>query len=170
MCQMCTRGGRPRAGVIGTRCRTCSTGATVSKRAASALRGSSCMPRVSLSRGRPALVLPLWQPQPSACFDEEADPGALLPVDGDVDEGRDPHQVDAAGGNVAARDGDGLDRLVDGPGADGLDLDLPLAADHPGDGAGDRHGLGGCGDLENFHWGVAPSGDAAGTAAWSSPV
>jgi len=54
------------------------------------------------------------------------------------------YKVETAGGDVAAGDGNRLDRLVDGPGPDRLDLDLRLAAHDTGDGAGDRDGLACC--------------------------
>ena len=54
------------------------------------------------------------------------------------------HQVEPAGGDVATRDGDRLDRLVDGPGADRLDLDPLLRAHHAGDRTGDRDRLARC--------------------------
>src|SRR5207302_1416725 len=87
---------------------------------------------------------------------EEADAGALLAVDRDVDEGGDADQVDAAGGDVAPGDGDRLDGLVDGSGADRLDLDLVRAPDDTGDRSGDGDRLGRCRDLEDFHGGGPP--------------
>src|ERR671930_1957372 len=77
-------------------------------------------------------------------FDQEADAGPLLPIDGDVDEGGHTHDVDAAGRHVTARDRDRLDRLIDGAGADRLYLDTRVAADHARDRAGHRHRLRGC--------------------------
>src|SRR5436190_10634673 len=56
-------------------------------------------------------------------FDAQADRGAALTVDHDVGERRYAHEVDASRGDVAARDGDGLDRLIEGTSADNLDLD-----------------------------------------------
>src|SRR5438445_13257494 len=64
---------------------------------------------------------------------------ALLAIDRDVDEGRDADQVKPAGRYVAARYGDGFDRLVDGARTDCLDLNAPLAPDDARYGAGDRH-------------------------------
>src|SRR4051812_41549100 len=58
-----------------------------------------------------------------AVADAEADGGAALAVDLDVGERRDAHQIDAGGGDVAAGDGQRLDGLVEGAGADHLDLD-----------------------------------------------
>src|SRR4029077_19721033 len=83
---------------------------------------------------------------------EQPDTGPLFAVDGDVDEGRDAHQIKASGGYVTPRDGDGLDRLVDGAGANRLDLDAPLASDHSRDRTGDRNRLGGGRNLKHLYW------------------
>ena len=48
------------------------------------------------------------------------------------------------GRDIATRDGDRLDCLVDGAGADRLDLDALLRTHHAGNRAGDRDWLAGC--------------------------
>src|SRR5919204_2172834 len=80
----------------------------------------------------------------SADLDQEPDPGPLLAIDRDVDEGRDADDVDTPGCDIASGDRNGLDRLVDRPGTDRLDLNPGLASDHTGDSArhGDRFGRG----------------------------
>ena len=44
------------------------------------------------------------------------------PIERQVDEGRDAHQVEASGRDVTARDSDRLDGLVDGVSADRMNL------------------------------------------------
>ena len=51
---------------------------------------------------------------PSAQLDQEYDPGPLLHIERQVDEGGDAHQVEASGRDVTARDSDCFDGLVDG--------------------------------------------------------
>ena len=84
------------------------------------------------------------RPPELADFDDQTDSGALLTVDGNVDERRNAHQVEPARRDIATRYGNGLDRLVDCPGADRLDLDLLLGTHHTGDRAGDGDGLARC--------------------------
>src|SRR5579864_7381268 len=73
---------------------------------------------------------------PSAHLHEESDPGPFLPIECQVDEGRDAYQVEAAGRDVTARDGDRLDGLVDGASPDGVNLDTLLTPDDSCDGPG----------------------------------
>src|SRR5438067_13803913 len=95
------------------------------------------------SAGRPALEA--WAAQSSQTstgltgLDQQTDPGPLLTVNGDVDERWDADQVEAAGRHVAARDGDRLDGLIDGAGADRLDFHPALTAYYAGDRARDGH-------------------------------
>src|SRR5450759_806433 len=88
----------------------------------------------------------------SAALHEQTDSGALLAVDRDVDEGRDADQVETAGGDVSTRDGNRLDRLVDGASPDGLDLHPALAADHACDGSSDGNRLGRGRNLQHLCW------------------
>src|SRR5450759_942241 len=83
---------------------------------------------------------------------EQADSGALLAVNRDVDEGRDTDQVEPARCDVSTRDGDRLDRLVDGSGPDRLDLHPTLAADHASDGSCDGNWLGRGRNLQDLCW------------------
>lgn len=59
----------------------------------------------------------------SAHLHQESDPGSFLSVERQVDEGRNAHQVEAPGQDVAARDGNRLDGLVDGGSPDRVNLD-----------------------------------------------
>ena len=59
---------------------------------------------------------------PSAQLNHESDRGPFLPIERQVDEGRDAHQVEASGRDVTARDSDRLDGLVDGVSADRMNL------------------------------------------------
>src|SRR4029077_7293066 len=86
---------------------------------------------------------------PSATLHEQPDSGALLAVDRDVDHRRDAYEGEAAWRDVPARDGDGLDGLVDRAGADCLDFDASLAADHARYCAGDGDRLRGGRNLEH---------------------
>src|SRR5215470_336994 len=79
---------------------------------------------------RPAEALP------SAHLDQESYPGPFLPVERQVDEGRDAHQVEASGRDVTARDSDRLDGLVDGASPDRMNLDPALTPDDSGDSPG----------------------------------
>src|SRR2546430_17116676 len=90
----------------------------------------------ALLRGPPYF----WSGPPLSALHQQPDACPFLAVDRDVDEGGDADEVEPTGSHVAARDGDGLDRLVDRSGADRLDLDAPFAANDAGDGAchGDR--------------------------------
>src|SRR6267143_716423 len=76
----------------------------------------------------------------SAHLHEESDPSPFLPIECQVDEGRDAYQVKAGGRDVTARDSDRLDGLVDGASPDGMNLDTLLASDDACDspGHGDR--------------------------------
>src|SRR5207248_1928730 len=87
----------------------------------------------------------------SANLHQQSDACALLAVDRDVYEGGDADQLQPAGRHVAPGDRDGLDGLVDGPGADGLNLHPRLRADHARDGARHRDRLRGRRDLQHLH-------------------
>lgn len=63
---------------------------------------------------------------------------------------RDAYQVEADGRNVAARDSDRFDGLVDGASPDGMNLDTLLTPDDSGDGPGHRNRLGGGGNFEHL--------------------
>ncbi len=86
----------------------------------------------------------------SAHLYEESDPGPLLPVECQVDEGRNAYQVKAGGRDVTARYSDRLDGLVDGAGPDGMNLDTLLTPDDSCDGAGHRDRLGGGSNFEHL--------------------
>src|ERR1700674_5405398 len=83
---------------------------------------------------------------------QQADSGALLAVDRDVDERRDADKVETAGCDISTRDGDRLDCLIDGSCTDGLDFHPALAADHAGDGSSDGHRLGGSRNFQHLYW------------------
>src|SRR5436305_12263238 len=106
------------------------------------------------SAGRPALEA--WAGQSSQAstgltgLDQQTDPGPLLTVDGDVDERWNTDEVEAAGRHVTAGDGDRLDGLIDGAGADRLDFHPALTAYHAGDRARDRDRLGGGRHLQDL--------------------
>src|SRR5207237_7181558 len=89
MCHRCTRGGRPRIGTIGCRRERCASAIGMKPRAAG-------LSAATIAR----------KPIRSAHLDDEADTGALLAVDRDVDERRDAHEIEATRGDVAARDRD----------------------------------------------------------------
>ena len=84
------------------------------------------------------LSLPTHDFRPSlAWFDDEANGGAVLVFNGDIDEGREADRLDARLAQVIARDRDGLDGLIGRSGADRLYLGPAALADDTGDGAGD---------------------------------
>ena len=61
-------------------------------------------------------------------------------IDDDIRERRNAYDFDTDRRKESARDGDGLDRLVDGTGSHGLDFHARAVFDHAGNGAGDRRG------------------------------
>src|SRR5229473_1203087 len=86
----------------------------------------------------------------SAHLHQESDPGPFLAIERQVDEGRDAHQVEARGRNVAARDSDRLDGLVNSTSPNGMYLDMLLTPDDSCDGPGDRDRLGGGRNFEHL--------------------
>ena len=72
--------------------------------------------------------------------DRETDCRARLPVNEDVGEHRRAGDIKAGRNQKAARNGNGLDSLVDGTGADALDVDGDAIFDHAGNGAGNGRG------------------------------
>src|SRR5215471_17107530 len=83
-------------------------------------------------------------------LDQEPDPGPVLSVERQVDECRNAHQVEACGQDVAARDGDRLDGLVDGGGPDRVNLNPALTPDDSRDSAGHQDRPGGSSNLEHL--------------------
>src|SRR5215831_17318135 len=81
---------------------------------------------------------------------QEPDPGPVLSVEREVDEGRDAHQVDAPGSDVAARNGNRLDGLVDGGSPDRVNLDPALTPENSGDSTGHQDRPGGASHLEHL--------------------
>src|ERR1700730_17346899 len=75
-------------------------------------------------------------PMPSAQLNQEPDPGPFLPIERQVDEGRNAHQIEARGREVTARDSNGIDGLVDRPGDDLKTLDAALTPHDSGNGPG----------------------------------
>ena len=73
-------------------------------------------------------------------IDGKTDGRARLSVDEDVGEHRRAGNIEASGNQKAARDGHGLNGLVDGTGADTLNVDGYAIFDHAGDGAGNGRG------------------------------
>src|ERR1700694_5623216 len=90
-------------------------------------------------------------PMPSAQLNQEPDPGPFLPIERQVDEGRNAHQIEARGREVTARDSDRLDGLVDSTGPDRMNLDAALTPDDSGNGPGYRDRLRGGSSLEHFY-------------------
>src|SRR2546429_7979630 len=117
------------------------------------------------SAGRPALEA--WVGRSSQAstgltgLDQQTDPGPLLTVDGNVDERWDADQVEAAGRHVASRDGDRLDGLIDGAGADRLDFNPALTAYHAGDRARDGHRFRGRRNLQDLNRSTRCSGNTS---------
>ena len=72
--------------------------------------------------------------------DRETDCRARLPVNEDVGEHRRAGDIKAGRNQKAARNGNGLDGLVDGTGADALNVDGDAIFDHAGNGAGNGRG------------------------------
>src|SRR3989304_10147808 len=86
-----------------------------------------------------------------AGLDDQPDGGAFLTFDVDRSEFRETDHVDPVLQQVAAGDCDRLDGLVDGAGADGLNLRPPMLTHHPGNGTGDGRGSGTGRDLDDVH-------------------
>src|SRR5205814_8448291 len=86
-----------------------------------------------------------------AVLDRQPDRGSTLAVDLDVGEGRDAHQVDVGRRQVAASNGNGLDRLVEGPRPHDLYLDRIRLAHDAGHGASYRVRVGSARNLEDLH-------------------
>ena len=79
----------------------------------------------------------MFSSAPLARLDDQAERGALLLADLDLGERWDADGIDAVLGQVVARDGDGLDGLVDRARANCLDLGAPMLPNDASDGAGD---------------------------------
>src|SRR5262245_1861909 len=87
---------------------------------------------------------------PSAYLHPAPHPGSLLSAERQVDEGRNAHQIEARGQDIAARDGDRLDGLVDGASPDCMNLDPAVTPDDSGDSPGYQDRLGGGRNFEHL--------------------
>lgn len=83
--------------------------------------------------------------------DDELDGSADFFVNLDIHELGNAGNQDAIGFEVAGGEDEGFDRLVDGAGADGLDLGVPVLADDAGDGSGNCRCTGVRGYLDHVH-------------------
>src|SRR5581483_1095318 len=88
---------------------------------------------------------------PDPVLDGEADRRAPLALDLDVGERRDADEIDPRWRDVAPSNRDGLDRLVEGAGADDLDLDAAHLPDDSSQCPGHRVGVGPGGHFQDFH-------------------
>src|SRR3990170_3296122 len=86
-----------------------------------------------------------------AGLDDQPDGGAFLAFDVDRGEFRETDDVDPVLQQVAAGNRDRLDGLIDGAGADGLNLRPPMLPHHPGNSTGDGRGSGTGRDLDDVH-------------------
>src|SRR5690606_10925715 len=84
-------------------------------------------------------------------LNDKPDGSPLLTVNLDLSERRNTDQINAVGGHEASADGDRLDRLIDGAGADGLHLRGPVLPQHGSQSTGDSLGLRRCGYLQDLH-------------------
>jgi len=87
-----------------------------------------------------------------ARLDEEPDGRALFAIDLDVGESGTTDEVDPGRGNEATRDSDRFDRLIQGPGANGLDLNDAALSDDSGECAGHGVRTRFARDFQDFHW------------------
>src|SRR5260370_1903515 len=93
----------------------------------------------------------------SAHLAQESDPGPCLPIERQVDEGRDAYKVESRWRHVTSGDSDRLDGLVDGGSPDRVNLDAALSPDDSRNGPGYQDRLGGGSNFEPAFGAPAPT-------------